>query len=145
MKVLEVFDTMISGVRAGISALVVKLGAKTFMLAVLGLLLVFAIAGIAVIAFGGSEKPALSAKKNVPPEQKNDAPLVFMHELLPPRDANPFAQPQAKSDYRLFRPRANRWTQDEAARWWTQPQKTMLDQLHVSNNALMQTVLEASP
>jgi hypothetical protein len=142
---MKLIDTKISGVRAGISALWEKIGAKTFMLAVLGLLLIFAIMGIAVLAFGGGKETALDTKKNPPPANQDAAPLVFMHELLPPRDTNPFAQSQAKSDYRLFRPRANRWTQDEAARWWTQPEKTMLDQLRVSNNALMRTVLEASP
>jgi hypothetical protein len=144
MKVMELIGTKINGIRADVSDLFLKIGAKTFMLAVLGLLLVFAITGIAVIAFGGG-KSTLGAKIDTPPAPKNDAPLVFMHELLPPRDTNPFAQSHEKSDYRLFRPRSNRWTQDEAARWWTQTEKAMLDQLHVSNDTLMRTMLEASP
>ena len=144
MKILDIISTKITSIRAGIADLYLKIGAKTFMLTVLGLLLVFAIAGIAVLAFGG-DKITVGAKKEPLPAPKNDPPLVFMHELLPPRDTAPFAQSHDKIDYRLFRPLTNRWTQDEAARWWTQTGNAMVDQLHVSNDALMRTVLEASP
>jgi hypothetical protein len=148
MNVWEVIGEKINNIRAALFERFFASGAKPFVFAVLGLLLVFAAAGIAVLVFGGRGKADAPAKNTAVSAQKNDQPFVFMHELLPPSDGFSLAQPfsrQQGGDYRLFRPRVERWDEEEAAKWWTQPDKTMLDQLHVSNNALIQTVLEAAP
>ncbi|GMO39666.1 MAG: hypothetical protein Pg6C_00240 [Treponemataceae bacterium] len=118
-----------------------------FTLAVTGLLIVLAVAGIIAFAIaGGNEKANARRQEIIAQETK---PLIFTHELLPPKEplipARQFADSPESADYRLFRPRVKQWSTEEAEQWFTPPGEAMFGQLHAANNMLIQNMLDAAP
>ncbi|MDR1785600.1 MAG: hypothetical protein LBR23_03950 [Spirochaetaceae bacterium] len=115
-------------------------GIRPFTLWVLALLLVFALSGVIVIFARRGKTPDFESPPQAQPQASQpEAPLVFMHPLLPP------AQYAFPDDYRLFRPRRDRWTREEAQEWFTSPDGPMLEQLHEANTRIIDTLLEAAP
>jgi hypothetical protein len=110
------------------------------MFSVIGLLAVFVAAAI-VLLVAGVDKTDEAAKTAV----RENIPLIFMHEPLPPGESTPFAQSFADGDFRLFRARTRQWSAEEARSLWTAPDETMIEQLHDANAALIRNVLESAP
>jgi hypothetical protein len=109
-----------------------------FMLAVLGLLVVFLVGGIIAIAVSSNAGTGTvrGAKSR---QQRSNEPLTFIHPPLPPSES------RVQNDYRLFRPRRGEWDTTEAEQWFTPPGGAMLEQLHNSNRSTINNLLEAAP
>ncbi len=55
------------------------------------------------------------------------------------------SEPVLLEQYYVSRPKTLKWTEEEADKWFTIPDESMMSQLDNDNNRLIQNLLEASP
>jgi hypothetical protein len=136
MKLFDIIAEKIDiiGLRENIKNLLSR-KKRPLLFIVLGLLIVFTISGIIVIAVG-SGTPNTAARTT---SRTVGAPLLFMHPPLPP------AESSVPDDYLLYRTRRSFWDTKEAGQWFTPPNSAMLEQLHSANSAMIHNLLEAAP
>jgi hypothetical protein len=104
------------------------------MIAVSGVLVIGAIAGIVV---GAGRARSRSVPNKIPVAAP--ASLFLQNSLVPP------PEPGVPDDYLLYRERKSMWTQQEVDRWFIVPNAEMLQELHNSNEKMISDLLKAAP
>lgn len=73
---------------------------------------------------------------------------ISEHRVINPDITQSFIlpkEPVMTEDYYLSRPKTDVWSKEEAEKWFTIPDRTMLNQLETDNNRMIKNLLEASP
>jgi hypothetical protein len=144
MNIPEPITEKLTAIRGKLDALREKIAAtvnpghkKTFAVVTAGILVLLALSGFIIVAVQSGNAPPRSAKQK---RVKNSPEKTYtvLHPILPP-------VPAEQHDYLLFRSRRQQWDEQDAAQWYTAPTEAMMDQLHVSNNSLINNLLDSVP
>ena len=98
---------------------------------VLLILLLFFVTAIIIICVSSSDN-----KKNV---MSFNEDFNLLQPLVLPQETS------VPEDYYLVRPRNYQWTSEDIKRWFNSPDGNILDELHKSNNQMVNDILEVAP